>query len=42
VVLHVVDRLMWVIERMLAYAFIVAVGLNFFNVVGRYGSVSPS
>ena len=28
---------MWVIERTLAYAFIVAVGLNFFNVVGRYG-----
>jgi len=27
---------MWVIERTLAYAFIVAVGLNFFNVVGRY------
>lgn len=36
-VLRVVDRLMWVIERTLAYAFIVAVGLNFFNVVGRYG-----
>lgn len=29
--------MMWVIERTLAYAFIVAVGLNFFNVVGRYG-----
>ena len=27
---------MWVIERTLAYAFIVAVGLNFCNVVGRY------
>ena len=38
-VLRVVDRLMWVIERTLAYAFIVAVGLNFFNVVGRYGFV---
>lgn len=33
---RVVDRLMRVIERTLAYAFIVAVGLNFFNVVGRY------
>ena len=28
---------MWLIERTLAYAFIVAVGLNFCNVVGRYG-----
>ena len=28
---------MWVIERTLAYAFIVAIGLNFINVVGRYG-----
>ena len=28
---------MWGIERTLAYAFIVAVGLNFVNVVGRYG-----
>ena len=28
---------MWAIERALAYAFIVAVGLNFINVVGRYG-----
>jgi TRAP-type C4-dicarboxylate transport system permease small subunit len=37
VVSRTVDRLMWVIERALAYAFIVAVGLNFFNVVGRYG-----
>jgi TRAP-type C4-dicarboxylate transport system permease small subunit len=36
VVLRVIDRLMWVIERTLAYAFIVAVGLNFVNVVGRY------
>lgn len=31
------DRLMWAIERVLAYAFIVAVGLNFINVIGRYG-----
>jgi TRAP-type transport system small permease protein len=37
VVLRAVDRLMWGIERTLAYAFIVAVGMNFFNVVGRYG-----
>jgi TRAP-type C4-dicarboxylate transport system permease small subunit len=37
VILRAVDSLMWVIERTLAYAFIVAVGLNFFNVVGRYG-----
>ena len=28
---------MWWIERVLAYAFIAAVALNFFNVVGRYG-----
>jgi TRAP-type C4-dicarboxylate transport system permease small subunit len=28
---------MWGIERVLAYAFIAAVGLNFINVVGRYG-----
>jgi len=28
---------MWGIERALAYAFIAAVGLNFINVVGRYG-----
>ncbi len=28
---------MWLIERTLAYAFIAAVGLNFINVVGRYG-----
>jgi len=37
VILRTVDRLMGVIERTLAYAFIVAVGLNFVNVVGRYG-----
>ena len=35
--LRVLDRLMWFIERALAYAFIGAVGLNFINVVGRYG-----
>ena len=34
---RIVDRLMRWIERGLAYAFIAAVGLNFFNVVGRYG-----
>ena len=28
---------MWGIERALAYAFIAAVGLNFINVIGRYG-----
>jgi len=37
VVSRILDRLTWLIERTLAYAFIVAVGLNFFNVVGRYG-----
>jgi TRAP-type C4-dicarboxylate transport system permease small subunit len=37
VVSRTVDRLMGAIERTLAYAFIVAVGLNFVNVVGRYG-----
>ena len=37
VISHILDRLTWWIERTLAYAFIVAVGLNFFNVVGRYG-----
>jgi len=37
VVSRILDRLMWVIERALAYGFIVAVGLNFINVVGRYG-----
>lgn len=34
---RILDHLMWGIERSLAYAFIAAVGLNFFNVVGRYG-----
>lgn len=34
---RVLDRLMWVIGRVLAYAFIVAVVLNFVNVIGRYG-----
>lgn len=34
---RILDRLMRWIERGLAYAFIAAVGLNFFNVVGRYG-----
>ena len=28
---------MWWIERVLAYAFIAAVALNFINVIGRYG-----
>jgi hypothetical protein len=28
---------MWWIERSLACAFIAAVGLNFINVIGRYG-----
>lgn len=37
VVSRILDHLTWLIERTLAYAFIVAVGLNFFNVVGRYG-----
>jgi TRAP-type C4-dicarboxylate transport system permease small subunit len=37
VVTRILDRLMWAIERALAYAFIVAVALNFINVVGRYG-----
>jgi TRAP-type transport system small permease protein len=37
VVSRILDRLMRWIERALAYAFIVAVGLNFVNVVGRYG-----
>jgi TRAP-type transport system small permease protein len=30
------DRLMWWLEQVLAYAFIVAVAINFVNVVGRY------
>ena len=34
---RVLDRLMWLIEQVLAYAFIVAVAINFVNVVGRYG-----
>jgi TRAP-type C4-dicarboxylate transport system permease small subunit len=34
---RVLDHLMRWIERALAYGFIAAVGLNFFNVVGRYG-----
>jgi len=37
VVTRILDRLMWGIERVLAYAFIAAVGLNFINVIGRYG-----
>ena len=34
---RILDRLMTVIERTLAYGFIAAVSLNFINVVGRYG-----
>ena len=34
---RILDRLTWWIERVLAYAFIGAVALNFINVVGRYG-----
>ncbi len=34
---RILDRLMKWIERALAYGFIVAVALNFCNVVGRYG-----
>ena len=37
VVTRILERLMWWIERSLAYAFIAAVALNFTNVVGRYG-----
>jgi TRAP-type transport system small permease protein len=37
VVSRFLDGLMWWIEQTLAYAFIAAVGLNFINVVGRYG-----
>jgi TRAP-type transport system small permease protein len=37
VVSRILDRLTWWIERGLAYAFIMAVALNFINVVGRYG-----
>ena len=34
---RILERLLWWIERSLAYAFIAAVALNFINVVGRYG-----
>lgn len=34
---RILGRLMWWIERVLAYAFIAAVALNFVNVIGRYG-----
>jgi TRAP-type C4-dicarboxylate transport system permease small subunit len=37
VVTRILERLLWWIERSLAYAFIAAVALNFINVVGRYG-----
>jgi TRAP-type C4-dicarboxylate transport system permease small subunit len=37
VVSRILDRLTGGIERVLAYAFIAAVTLNFINVVGRYG-----
>jgi TRAP-type C4-dicarboxylate transport system permease small subunit len=37
VVTRILDRLTGWIERVLAYAFIAAVALNFINVVGRYG-----
>jgi TRAP-type transport system small permease protein len=37
VIARILDRLTWWIERALAYAFIAAVGLNFINVIGRYG-----
>jgi TRAP-type C4-dicarboxylate transport system permease small subunit len=37
VVSRILDRLTGWIERLLAYAFIAAVALNFINVVGRYG-----
>lgn len=37
VVSRILDVLMTVIEQALAYGFIVAVSLNFINVVGRYG-----
>ena len=37
VVSRILDRLTGGIERVLAYAFIAAVPLNFINVVGRYG-----
>lgn len=34
---RILDGVTWWIERVLAYGFIAAVGLNFINVVGRYG-----
>ncbi|HXX07309.1 MAG TPA: TRAP transporter small permease [Pseudolabrys sp.] len=34
---RILDCLTWWIERSLAYAFIAAIGLNFINVIGRYG-----
>jgi TRAP-type transport system small permease protein len=37
VLTRILERLTWWIERVLAYAFIAAVALNFINVVGRYG-----
>ena len=37
VVTRILERLTWWIERVLAYAFIAAVALNFINVIGRYG-----
>jgi TRAP-type C4-dicarboxylate transport system permease small subunit len=33
---RILEHLTWFIERVLAYAFIAAVALNFLNVVGRY------
>jgi TRAP-type C4-dicarboxylate transport system permease small subunit len=36
VVTRILERLTWWIERVLAYAFIAAVALNFINVIGRY------
>ncbi len=35
-VTRILERLAWWIERVLAYAFIAAVALNFINVIGRY------
>jgi TRAP-type C4-dicarboxylate transport system permease small subunit len=37
VVSRILDHLTWGLERVLAYAFIGAVSLNFINVIGRYG-----
>ena len=34
---HIIDRIARAIELALAYAFILAVALNFANVIGRYG-----